>query len=365
MNTKSKLAGVLFAGLIGGLLIGYGVGSKKQTTAPGHVSLSGSTDGACSTGTIVAPEGALFEFAGKSYRVDDFSTLFKGRYFEAKNESYQKESGLIDELALVLALSLKKEIKVDLKDPPKMQELLPSPNVTDEEVTKFYNENKGRLPPGTKVETIKGQIKKYLANQGVGKIYIQELAKLKKEGKYRNFLVRPIAPEISINTDGQPSIGPNDAKITLIEASDYTCGHCKRMHSEVKEVLKKYGKKIKFVQMNFALQPHGLSGKLIVGAYCAQKQGVDKFWKYHNIAFEHEFETKDFNADSIAKLAKLDMKKFEVCKKDKTADDYIHQTNEQLSSVGVNGTPSFFLNNKKLVLRNKTLEQAVVEAMGL
>ena len=88
MKDKQKLVVVLFAGLIGGLLIGYGVGSKKPTTAPGHVSLSGSTDGACSAGIAVAPEGALFELNGKSYRAEDFSTLFKGRHFESKNESY-------------------------------------------------------------------------------------------------------------------------------------------------------------------------------------------------------------------------------------------------------------------------------------
>ena len=363
MNNKSKLVVVLLGGLFGGLLIGYGIGAKKHTTAPAYVSLSGGGDEACSAGSPVAPAGALFELDGKNYTADDFSSTFKNRYFEAQNESYLKESGLVDEMALTLALAANKEIKVDLKDPPKMQELLPMPSVTDEEVTKFYNENKGRLPPNTKIDTIKGQIKKYLAQQGVGKTYIEELAKLKDKGRYRNFLIRPIAPEVSINTDGYPSIGPKDAKFVLVEASDYTCGHCKKMHPEVKEVLKKHGKKLKFVQMNFALQPHGLSGKLIIGAYCAQKQ--NKFWEYHNAAFDGEIETKNFNADGIAKVAKLDMKKFAVCIKDKKSDEIIHKTNDMLSGVGVHGTPSFFLNNKKLVLRGKTLDQAVTEAMGL
>jgi protein-disulfide isomerase len=196
----------------------------------------------------------------------------------------------------------------------------------------------------------------------MGKTYIAELATLKKEGRYRNFLVRPIAPEVNINIEGYPFQGPKDAKFVLVEASDYTCGHCKTTHPEVKKVLEKHKGKIKFVQMNFALQPHGLSGKLVAGAWCAQKQG--KFWDYHNLAFEHEFDTKDFNAEGIAKVAKLDMKKFKKCTEDKAADDFIHKTNDMLSAVGVNGTPSFFLNNKKLVLR-AGLEQAVNEAMGL
>jgi len=150
MNNKSKLVVVLLAGLLGGLLVGYGIGAKKHTTAPKHLSLSGSTDGSCSAGTAIAPEGALFELDGKVYSADDFSTLFKGRHFEVKNESYQKESGLIDEMALTLSMAAAKGIKVDLKDPPNLQELLPMPSVSDEEVAKFFEENKGRMPPGLK-----------------------------------------------------------------------------------------------------------------------------------------------------------------------------------------------------------------------
>ena len=125
---------------------------------------------------------------------------------------------------------------------------------------------------------------------------------------------------------------------------------------------------IKLVQMNFSLNPAGLSGQLIKGAYCAQEESLEAFWKYHNAAFEYQGDPKkmeELSASKVAKVAGIDLKKFETCLKGQAASDSLNKTNALLQSKGVNSTPSFFFNNKKLVLQAKGLTKAIEEEMGL
>jgi protein-disulfide isomerase len=365
MKEAPKFIVILVFGLAAGFFIRPMITDQKKPGTSPSVSLSQGKDESCTLGGAESKEGLLFELENKGYTLSDFSDKFKQQYFKITDEAYHKKVALIDKMALTIWLAKSKGQAIDLKSPPELDRLLPPKEVSDAEINKFFKENKKRLPPNAKLETYKPQIKMFLAGQGLQKVYLEKLNKVKKEGKYKNALSKPIAPKVVINTEGYPYLGAKNAKFTLIEASDYTCGHCKNIHPEVKELIKKHGDKIKLVQMNFSLQPQGLSGKLILGAYCAQKQSIDKFWSYHNLTFEKNFETKDYNPSHIAKLAKLDIKKFNACLNDKASKDFVMKTNEALISAGVNSTPSFFLNNKKVHLHGKNLQLAVEEAMKL
>ena len=120
--------------------------------------------------------------------------------------------------------------------------------------------------------------------------------------------------------------------------------------------------------MNFSLDPNGLSGQLIKGAYCAQEEGEQAFWKYHNAAFEYQInpaKMEEFTPKKVASVAGLDMKKFEACLKSPKVEELLTKTNEILHANGVNSTPSFFLNNRKIVLQGKGLTKAIEEQIGL
>lgn len=363
MESKKSFL-VAFGGIVFGVLVGYFVGMNKEAKSTPAVSLSGGT-GACG---VSENSVGLFELDGKVYDDNSIPASVKNNLFEIKNESYLKQKGMLDELALTMYLADKKNIKYDSENPPRIDALIPEVKISDSEVKDFFSKNKDRLPPNTKIETIKAQLEQYLKSQKMAQMFMAEMEKLNKGGKYKSLIVGPSAPTISIDIAGYPTRGSNEDKFVLIEASDYTCGHCKNIHPEVKELMRKHGDKIKYVQMNFSLNPASLSGELIKGAYCAQRESVDAFWRYHNAAFEYQGnpqKMEEISPNKVATVAGLDLKKFGTCLKDPKITDLLNKTNELLHGKGVNSTPSFFFNNKKVVLQAKGLTKAIEEQMGL
>lgn len=361
METKKSFL-IASGGIILGLLVGYLVGTNLNKKSEPSASLS-ATSGSCGT---AEPSVALFELDGKVYDENSIPSGLKNNLFELKNESYTRQKGAIDEYALAIYLAGKKNIKVDPNQMPRIDQLIPEVKVSDSELKDFFNKNKDRLPPNTKLETIKSQLEQYIKSQKMAQVFMAEMDKLNKDGKYKTLLVPPAAPVVNLDTTGYPTKGSKDSKIVLIEASDYTCGHCKNVHPEVKELLRKYGAKIKFVQMNFSLNPTGLSGQLIKGAYCAQEEGDEAFWKYHNAAFEYQAKPmEEISPKRIATIAGLDLKKFDNCLSGPKSGEFLSKTNGVLQANGVNSTPSFFLNNKKILLSGKGLTKIIEEQIGL
>ncbi len=361
-NKKSFL--VALGGIVLGLLVGYLVGTNKGVKVTPDIGLS-STTGSCGVAENTA---ALFELNGKVYNENSIPSGLKNTLFDLRNESYLRQKGAVDEFALTVSLAEKKGMKFDAEHPPRVEQLIPEIKITDAELKDFFNKNKDRLPPKTKLETIKAQLEQYLKSQKMGGVFMAELENLKKDGKYRNLLMAPEAPTVNLDITGYPSKGSKESKFILIEASDYTCGHCRNIHPEVKELLRKYGDKIKFVQMNFSLNPSGLSGNMIRGAYCAQEEGDEAFWKYHNAAFEYQpnpQKMEEMTPSKVAQVAGLDLKKFEACLANNKATELMNKTNEVLHTNGVNSTPSFFFNNKKVVLEGKGLTKAIEEKINL
>ncbi|MBI2520035.1 MAG: thioredoxin domain-containing protein, partial [Bdellovibrio sp.] len=330
----------------------------------------------CSSGTAHS-EGAIFTLDEKNFTREDLPGELKELYYNDQHQSYQKTRGIAEDFALRLALSKTQ----DPKSLPQLEELLPSAKVSESEVKKFYEEKKASIPPQVTYEQVRPQIENFLRSQRVATLANTELKRLESSGRYKLLLNAPVPPVASIDIAPYPSLGPKDAKYTLVEASDYMCGHCQQVHPEVKQVLEKYKDKIKFVQINYSLNPAGMSGTWIRGAYCAAQENQEKFWKYHHAAFEKQSsEVHDHSAhahgepaddpatnlkkaNDIAKSVGLDTKKFASCIDSEAAKAFVVKTNQMLSNNGVGGTPTFFFNNVKLQMTHAGLTAALESAM--
>ena len=156
----------------------------------------------------------------------------------------------------------------------------------------------------------------------------------------------------------------------MVEISDYLCPHCQQSYPDVKAALKELGNDVKFVQINFSLRPSKLSGSLIEGAYCASQQGDEQFWKYHDAAFAKKWGTMNDGADlakaeEIGKEAGLDAAKLKECLNGEGAKKFVTETNEVVSSLGVTGTPTFFVNGRRLAHSHGTpLASQIREAIS-
>ncbi len=211
---------------------------------------------------------------------------------------------------------------------------------TDDEVKKFYEENQNRI--NQLFDNIKGRIADYLnqrARQQRERAFLSELRK-----RY-NVAIALEPPKVNVSVDDDPVLGAADAKVTIIEFSDFECPYCRRVQPTLKRLLKEYEGQVRLVFRDFPLSFHKNAHKAAEAAQCAGDQG--KFWPYHDKLFE---QTALAPADlkKYAGEMELDLDKFSACLDSGKYTQEVEKDMQDGQAVGVNSTPSFFVNGQPL-----------------
>lgn len=348
------------------IILTLSFGACNQQSETKAVDLQSKTTGSCSAGNGSVND-ILFKVDGVNIKKHDLPADIRNHVYKNNNDTFKKNELILKELALRLYLSKKQNKLKDPKNPPKLSELLKFPKVTEKEAQTFFDQNKNRMPPHSQFSIMKTQIIQYLNNQNTGKAFKTKMTELEKNGLFTYLIKAPIAPTLNIETTNFPTLGNKESKVKVIEISDYLCGHCQHAHSAVKKIIQKYKNKISFTQINFSLRPAGLSGTYVRGAYCAEKKSNDFFWKFHHAAFEKTSVPHDHSAPghahndqdgsskdsldkviSVAKKIGLNLKEFKKCLTGNASKSYVEKTNNYISSKGINSTPTFIINNKKI-----------------
>lgn len=146
---------------------------------------------------------------------------------------------------------------------------------------------------------------------------------------------------IEVSVDDDPSIGPSDASITIVEFSDFRCPFCARAKPTIAQILETYGDKIRFVYRDFPiLGPE--SQKVAEASECADEQG--KFWEYHDMLFANQQTLEDANLKQYAKDLGLDTTRFNDCLDSGKMTSEVESDIRDGRNYGVQGTPAFFIN---------------------
>lgn len=155
-------------------------------------------------------------------------------------------------------------------------------------------------------------------------------------------------------TDTDPSIGPADAKATIIEFGCYSCPYSRQAQPIVKELLAKYEDKIRFVYRDFPIDDsHKMATLHSEAANCALEQG--KFWEYHDKLFTTQEICTTNQEDplvhimKIAKETGLDAKQFTDCLKTRKYKEEVQKDFNDGINAGVHGTPTFFINGRTII----------------
>ncbi|NDF14847.1 DsbA family protein [bacterium] len=130
--------------------------------------------------------------------------------------------------------------------------------------------------------------------------------------------------------------------------SDFQCPFCSRAAKTVSEIKKKYGNKVKLVFKHFPLPMHQQAGPASEASMCVFEQNKDKFWKFHDMAFEKQ---SSLDNDSLVKYAKAvgaDEKKFKECFEGKKFSEAVKADLAYGEKLGVRSTPTFFVNGQLL-----------------
>ena len=146
--------------------------------------------------------------------------------------------------------------------------------------------------------------------------------------------------------------GNAESATVLIEYSDFQCPACGVYHSVVKQLTEEFGGTIQFTYRHFPLRQIHKNANL--AAQAAEAAGMqDKFWEMHDMIFEHQKEwSEEKTAEKIftqyAETLQLNVEQFKRDINSKEVKKKIENNYQGGLTLKVNGTPTFFLNGKKL-----------------
>jgi len=150
-----------------------------------------------------------------------------------------------------------------------------------------------------------------------------------------------------ISLKNVPVKGNKDAKVTVVEYSDFQCPFCKRASSMIPVLMKDYGDKISFYYKQLPLPNHDWSKSAAIAALCAYNQGNQKFWDFHDSLFYNQGQISTSNAqDKFKEFAKnigLDVPKFESCVNSEETKPVVEEQFQEAQKLGLNSTPTFIV----------------------
>jgi len=153
---------------------------------------------------------------------------------------------------------------------------------------------------------------------------------------------------VNVSTDGDPSIGPDNAPVTIVEFSDYQCPYCESWYQQTfNRLLAAYPDQIRFVYRDLPLPMHPEALPAAEAAHCAGEQGA--YWKFHDALFSGQYTLGRTAYEQYATGLGLDTAAFTACLDDHRYQDEVKVDTADAARLGLNGTPSFVINGRILI----------------
>lgn len=142
-----------------------------------------------------------------------------------------------------------------------------------------------------------------------------------------------------------PSVGPEGAKLVVVEFLDYQCPFCMQAAATFREMAAAHGDRVRFVVRDFPVADiHPEAVEAAEAAGCAQAQ--DKYWQMHDRLFALRGSLSRQELDRAAAQSGLDMAVFGACMDLDARLDEIQADLSAGAAAGVRGTPTFFFNGR-------------------
>ena len=198
-----------------------------------------------------------------------------------------------------------------------------------------------------------------------GTVYVSKDGKTFLRGDIYDMSANPFADNLAhMNIEGNPTVGPANARVTIVEFSDFECPHCRELYRTLKTLEPLYPQ-VRVVFKDFSLtQIHPWTETASIGARCAYMQSPDAFWQLHDAIFENQDLISTENVweklTGFAKAAGLDTDAFKVCMSSPEAQKTVAANRADGIAVGVTSTPTVFVNGRMLIGGDRpTLEQYI------
>jgi protein-disulfide isomerase len=292
------------------------------------------------------PKAPVAKYEGGTVTAGELDDLLKKDLAKLENDHQQKlyelrKNGLD---ALIAKRLVEKKAKAEGVSPEDLVkrdvgDKLPKPS--DEEMKGLYEQAKAQGQPLPPFDQVKDQIAGYITQQrgqGAMRAYYD---KLRSDAKVEVLLPTWSPPRVNVAATG-PSKGVSDAKVTIVEFSDFECPFCTRAEDTVKQVMQKYEGKVRLVYRDFPLPFHPNAAKAAEAARCAGDQG--KYWEMHEKLFANQKALEPAALKGYAKDLGIDQGKFDKCLDSGEKAKLVADDRKAGEDAGVSGTPAFFIN---------------------
>jgi predicted DsbA family dithiol-disulfide isomerase len=299
-----------------------------------------STAQASGTDTVVT-------WSGGTLTLGDLNQAAEAEFSQLKIEYLQNRHELMKQTAnrLIIDSILEKEAAAaGMETDPWLEQQVVAQvgEPTEEDLLAFharYGQHFGDQP----LDAVRAQLTDAWQQQSRGEAAQGLLAELMDKHKVHIDLPYPDLPRIPMEGAGNPSKGPADAPITIIEFAEYQCPYCGKAGAVMEQLLAEYKDQIQVVFRDFPLQFHDRAIPAAVAANCAGAQ--DKYWAMHDILMANQGALQDIDLEKYAFDAEVDMDTWRACVADPEPQvKEIMADMEAGTKAGVTGTPAFFVN---------------------
>jgi protein-disulfide isomerase len=171
---------------------------------------------------------------------------------------------------------------------------------------------------------------------------------IKSNGSAPTAQAAPAEPAVqNIEVGSAPVKGPKNAPITIVAFSDFECPFCSRVVPTLKQIEDDYHGKVRVAFKHQPLPFHANAKPAAMAAMAANEQG--KFWEMHDKLFGNQRALDRASLERYAQELGLNMGQFKAALDGNKYDAQITADMNEATRVGVNGTPTFFINGRMLV----------------
>ncbi|EMO64399.1 DsbA family protein [Leptospira borgpetersenii] len=290
--------------------------------------------------TYFSSDGVV-QINGKNYTIKDVEKdnprIARKFYAETNDRLYRVLSEFASKKVVSLAAKERNVSEKDLLEPS-----IQSPSV--EEMRAVYEQYKNSPAlQGKSFDQVKTEIENHLVSQKKEEARNALFSELRNRYNI-SIKVKELPPlrDDTITAGNNPSIGPENAKVTVIEFSDFECPFCKRSQDVNAQLRAKYKDQIRWVFRDYPLSFHPNAMFAHIAANCSTSQG--KYWEFFKVLFDNSGNLSKERVLDLARGVGLDMKTFSQCVNDASVRKEVEADIAEGEKYGVSGTPAFFIN---------------------
>ncbi len=219
-----------------------------------------------------------------------------------------------------------------------------SVNISEKEIDAFIKDQ--NIPAEHINPQVREKIKGYLEIERKKEAIDKWVAEQTKSTPVEVYIPKPRRPTFPVEAGNAPFAGDKDAKVVIVEYSDFQCPFCAKGADLLKKIKEKYGNKVKVAFKNFPLPFHNHAEAAAVASLCANEQSTNHFWKMHDEMFANQ---ESLDIEGLKKAASKVGLKADAFAKCLNENKYLGQVKADIEDgkkVGVKSTPTFFVNGQ-------------------